>query len=473
MSKIMKTSFARLLILCLLVPLLAGCAGFQPKPISTSDTVAALEARTLDNTKLRDFIQRNIAQDAASWPPKSWDLTLLTLAAFYYHPDVDVARAKWGVAEASIVTAGMRPNPGLGVSAQQNAIEPGGVKPWAFFWNLDIPVETAGKRGYRIAQARHLSEAARLNLADTAWKAYSRVRSSLVTLYAARESTTLLQEQETLQADIVKLLEHRFAMGEISQPEVTQARITHQQTLLALRESQRQESQARVELASAIGLPNSSLTGITLSFDGISEIPNPENLSTSEVRHEALLNRADILAALAEYEASQSDLQQAIAKQYPDTHLGQGWAWGQGWILGLTLTLPVFNQNDGPIAEAEARRRQAAASFTALEARALGEIDSALAAYRATAQKLDTADGLLNDQKKRQRSTQARFQAGDVDRLTLIETRLELLSTQLARLGIFVQEQQSLGLLQDAVQRPLTPIPLISVMNPSKEKNQK
>ena len=70
MSKIMKTSFTRLLIPCLLVPLLAGCAGFQPKPISTSDTVAALEARTLDNTKLRDFIQRNISQDAASWPPK-------------------------------------------------------------------------------------------------------------------------------------------------------------------------------------------------------------------------------------------------------------------------------------------------------------------------------------------------------------------------------------------------------------------
>ncbi len=35
---------------------------------------------------------------------------------------------------------------------------------------LDIPIETAGKRGYRMAEARYLSEAARLNIAQTAWE---------------------------------------------------------------------------------------------------------------------------------------------------------------------------------------------------------------------------------------------------------------------------------------------------------------
>ena len=36
---------------------------------------------------------------------------MLTLAAFYYHPSLDVARADWREAAGGIVTAAERPNP--------------------------------------------------------------------------------------------------------------------------------------------------------------------------------------------------------------------------------------------------------------------------------------------------------------------------------------------------------------------------
>ena len=44
---------------------------------------------------------------------------------------------------------------------------------------VDLTLETGGKRGYRIAQATQLSEAARLNVASIAWQVHSRVRSEL------------------------------------------------------------------------------------------------------------------------------------------------------------------------------------------------------------------------------------------------------------------------------------------------------
>jgi multidrug efflux pump subunit AcrB len=90
---------------------------------------------------------------------------------------------------------------------------------------------------------------------------------------------------------------------------------------------------------------------------------------------------------LAEYSASQADLQIEIANQYPDIHLGPGYAYNAGsagdnqWDLGLTVTLPVLNQNQGPIAEAQAKRAQAAAHFLSIQAAAVSEIDSALAGY--------------------------------------------------------------------------------------------
>jgi hypothetical protein len=40
--------------------------------------------------------------------------------------------------------------------------------PWVAAFDLDIPIETAGKRGHRIAQAGRLSEAAKLNIGSIA-----------------------------------------------------------------------------------------------------------------------------------------------------------------------------------------------------------------------------------------------------------------------------------------------------------------
>ena len=418
-------------------------------------------------------MRQNLPQEASPWPPKQWDLTLLALAAFYYSPELDVARSRLGVAEAGIITAGMRPNPTLDIFGQRNA--PSGGFPWTWGLNLSIPVETAGKRGYRIDQAQHVSEAARWELAGTAWQVYSRVRTSLVGLYAANERVAPLKEQERLLSEIASLLDRRLRAGEVSSAEVAQARITLQQTRLALSEARKQEIEARVKLAAAIGVPAASLTGIAVSFDGLGAIPGPNALPVSEVRRHALTNRADILAALAQYQASQSALQLAIARQYPDLSLGPGYQWDQGvnkWSLGLSLTLPLLNRNEGPIAEAEARRTQAAANFTALQARVIGDLDLALAAYRAVSRKLQTADELVTEQERRQALLEARFRAGDTDRLALAEGAFEVISAKRARLDTLIEGQQSLGALEDAIQRPLIPamsFPAISAAGPRKE----
>src|SRR5574341_439976 len=148
-----------------IVTVSAGCVSFQPKPIVPTQTASAFKARTLDNPGLKAFLEANLHHELTPWPMKSWDFSLLTLAAFYYHPDLDVARAKWGVAEAGVITAGGRPNPSLGLSPQYNVNAITGLSPWTLGLTLDIPVETAGKRGYRVAQAKHRSEAARLSIA--------------------------------------------------------------------------------------------------------------------------------------------------------------------------------------------------------------------------------------------------------------------------------------------------------------------
>ncbi len=474
----MENQIRKTLLLIAIPVFFAGCATFQPKPISPTGTAAAFEARTLDSAGLRKFLTANLGHDVTSWPPKTWDFQMLTLAAFYYHPDLDVARAKWGVAESAVVTAGGRPNPSVGFTPEYNVDAAHGISPWKLPFTFDIPIETAGKRGYRIDQAKYLSEAARLNIATVAWRVRSRLRARVIDLYAASQTERFLARQQAVQQELVKLLEQRLDFGEASQPDVTRERIALAQTQLSLRRAQKQRAEARVRLADALGLPVGALDGVNLSFGFFDRATI--DLPSRDARRQALLQRPDILAALSTYAASQSALQLEIAKQYPDVHLGPGYSWDQGdskWSLGVSLTLPLFNQNQGPIAEAEARRNEAAARFLSLQAQVIGEIDRALAGYRAALQTLRTADQLVESRNEQQRSAQQMFDSGQADRLELRSADLELTAAELSRFNALTAIQQSIGTLENAVRQPLNPPESLSNLpetNPraAEEKNE-
>lgn len=458
---IMATRRSSLLLSFLLLLTLGGCASFADKPLIASDTASDLEARTLTDAGLRDFLRQNLKPIDSSWPPASWDLTGLTLAAFYYHPDLDVARAELGLAEAGSITAGMRPNPTLSFVPQLHSrTEPGlGIlSPWTMGWTLTIPVETAGKRGYRLEQAKYQTDAARFKLLYAAWQVRSRVRAALLAFYTAQTKREALQKQLAIQTALVDLLAHRLAAGAVSQPDLTLAHLAQQQAQLLLGEAQREYAEARVLLASAVGLPARALDGIVLSFDAFAQLPPEEALGVARLRQQALVNRADILKALDDYEASQSALRLEIAKQYPDIQASPAYQWDQGdskWSLGVSLTLPLLNQNEGPIARAEARRKLTAATFLALQSKTLGDIDQTVAGFRAASGKLATAETLLASREQQQRSVAAQFKAGETDRLALTSAEVELISIRLARLDAWSRAQQALGLVEDALQRPL------------------
>lgn len=380
---------------------------------------------------------------------------MLMLAAFYFHPELDVARAQWAVTEAGRVTAGERPNPTAAVAPGRNTTT-ATPSPRIVTAALDLTLETAGKRGYRIAQAVQLAEAARLNIASVAWQVRSRVRSGLLDLYGARESEALLRQQQTIHAENLRILEFQYQEGAISAFELTQARLASDSARLALHDAERRSAEARVQLADAIGVPVSALEGVEFSFESFDELPT--DLPVPDVRSRALLNRADILGALAEYAASQSKLQLEIARQYPDVHLGPGYEYDQGddkWSLGLSLTLPVFSRNEGAIAEARARRAEAAARFDALQARVLAEISLAVAAYRTALRKQMDASAMLADLTRQERVAQSMLEAGEISGSDLAALRLQLSVSTLARLDALLQAQRAAGQLEDAVRRPL------------------
>ena len=399
--------FSRSLAAACAALVLAGCAHFEPKPISPAQTAAALESRSLTNSALKTFLEKNLHRDLTNWPAASWDFDLLTLAAFYYHPDLAVARAQWNVAQAGIQTAGGRPNPTLSLVPGYDTTHNAGLSPWFPAVSFDVPIETAGKRGRRIATAEQLSESARLNIATVAWQIRSNLRKSLLDSTGAHQRAMLLQAQVSIQERIAELLAQQAEAGAIAKSDLATRRVALQKARLDLADAASQRVEARARVAEAVGIPLKALDGVELAFQPLKDFSPPGDLTSAEVRRAALTSRADILGALADYAAAQATLQLEIAKQYPDVHLNPGYQYDQGdnkWSLGLSVELPVFNQNQGPIAQSRARRKLAAAKFLQLQSQVIAQVERAVAGWQSAQSLLKTSGELLDSAQRQQES---------------------------------------------------------------------
>jgi len=432
-----------------------ACVRYHPRPIAPAKTMEDFEARRLESPELGAFLVSN--KEAEAWPPAEWDLKSLTLAALYYHPDMDIARAQWGVARGGRITAGERLNPVLNPLIGYNTTSPTSeVTPWIPEVALELTIETAGKRGIRIAEARELAEAARWQILATAWDVRSRLRGALLGVYAAGEFQSLLLDQEKLQTEFVRLLQIQRETGEVSTYDVTQARVALDASRLAAIEASRAKEDAMARLAAALGLSRKALDGVKISFDAFRR-PEPD-FPAADVRRHAVLNRSDILASLADYEASQSALRLEIAKQYPDIQLGPDYQLDQTdskWTIGLGLVLPILSRNRGPIAEAMARREESAARFLALQSEVIGELDAAVEDCRAAVLKSRAADDLLANLARQERAARAQLELGEISKLEFLGIELELNAGAQARLEALVQAKEAIGRLENAAQSPL------------------
>jgi len=440
--------------ICVGFLLFTGCATrkYHAAPISPVETASNLQTRTLQDAALKEYVESNLGKETKAGPLRTWDLQMLTLAAFYFSPTLEAERARLARAQAAIITAGARPNPTVSMT-------PGVPSPYLFGLDLSFPIQTTGKRRYQVEQAQNLGDAARYTLADSAWKIRNQIRAALVDLLLASRQVDLLRSEEQIRSVQVELLQQRLEVGEISRPEVDRGRIELSNTRLAVRNAEGHAATARSSLAAAIQIPVSGLNGADLSWSQFDHPPAVETFSPQQVQKEAVLNRLDVRSALAEYVATESVLRLEIARQYPDINVGPGYQYEEKnsfFTVGLSTTLPIFNRNQGPIAEAEARRKEAEANFRATQALVIAQSETALARYSAALKELAEADESLSTiQVLQEQMARRAVESGQSDKLELNGVLLQGSVAAKARLDALGRAQAALGELEDALQRPL------------------
>lgn len=453
---------ARILIPCLTVyALVSGCAHYTPTPIDPARSAQDWQRRALSDPGLRSFMEANSPEMTQPWPRALWDLTGLTLVAFYYHPSLDSARAQLHIAEAGEITAGARPNPSVGIPAEYTSNVGEGMSPWLLGFTWDIPMETAGKRRLRIAQAKHVSQAAQLQLAEAGWMVRSALRAALAEYLLSQRDLELQQAEVEARSALTTLMAQRLAAGEISRTELDAAQTQSAQAQVALHAVQGHLNEARIVLATTLGVPVTALDDLRFEWGDLEHPLDLGVLSEEAVQTDGLLNRLDVRRSLVDYLTLESALHLQIARQYPDLHWQPGFTFDQGehrFALGVGFELPVLNRNEGPIAEATAQREKGAADFLALQSRVIGELHQARARYAAARAELAEIDtSLASVQSRTEQLTERAFELGEADRLAVASVRLQGILLARTRLDALRRTHAALGALEDAVQRPLQP----------------
>ena len=435
--------------------LASGCASVPSPPLLPAVSAAALDARSLDDPRLAAFLTASGV--TATSPAEPWDLRRLTLVAVYYHPDIEIADARLSAAQAAIRTAAQRPNPVFNLTPQFNATN---VNPtaWTVGTAINLLLELFGKREARTDEAKALAEAARFDVDSASWQVRGRVRSAMLTLWSAERHAELVAQRRDLQIELTGFLERRLTVGEASSLDVGRERAARDAAVLAVSDAARDVADARVVLATAIGIPARALGSIRLDYTAITATPDPTLTDIPRLRRAALTSRGDVQASLARYAAAQAGLKLQLANRVPNLSIGPGYQYDQGdskFSLSIQSDLPISNANGGPIGEADARRREAAASFIALQAQIIGDIDRAVAACNSSNQSLGAAEVLARQQGDRKARNARIFRAGAIDHVTLLTGDIEYAAGQDARLQALVVQRSALGQLEDALRIPI------------------
>jgi outer membrane protein, heavy metal efflux system len=430
---------------------LGACQVYQTKILDPQATSISFGKRRLDDSAVRSsLVSSGHWSGKRAWPPRPWRLRELQGVALFYHPEIAVAKAKAATARAAISTADTAPNPTLSFLPELGANPGAAASPWVLGFSLDVPIETAGKREKRTAQAQAAANSVALSIADTAWTVASGVRAALLELEVATRRLEVLEKQQENDLALVSMLATRVKAGEAPRTDLSVYQTQQSRDSIDLADARSKLDASRAKLAAALGVPAISLRAAVLSFGALDHFPG--NLDAVKLRKAALIRRSDILGALEDYAAADAALRLEIAKQTPDLHLNPGYTFDQGqskWALGLGLTLPV-DRNRGPIREAVAKREEAAAVFERLQIGIRGELDQALAAYQADRKRLGEIENLVTSQTQQLSDALRLSKAGEGGRLGENTALTLVLQAQLARVDALGQAQQSLGRLQDS-----------------------
>ena len=395
--------------------------------------------------------QRAISQQS----PRPLTLEQVLRSVVERHPLVEAAEARLRGARGARSTARALPNPVFTYQVE-NAAFPGGATPVGLDRETSVlatlPLEPLWQRWSRTSRAGAEVRAADAELALArrdvvlgAARAFYRVALAQVSVRGAADI------EESLDS-LVRFNRTRVAEGVAAEGDLIRVEVERDRAMTERALQEAELARARAELLPFLGdtqRPSATLASFVVAVDdsvmGSGAVLPPEG----ELTARALTSRPDVVAARARARAagSETGYQRALLVRQLGLTFGAKTTGGvRSMVAGLSLPIPLFDQNRGEIGRAAGERTAAERELAWTELRASAEVAGAYEAARVLGEQVSRLKGsFLSRAEESRRVALAAYQEGaaplfqviDATR-TLAEARLTYYRAQFAeREGLF------------------------------------
>ena len=292
------------------------------------------------------------------------------------NPALSAARREVEATEAQVLQGSLRPNPSLVYLTDDASRATNNSSA-----QIDIPIETAGKRLARVDAAERGKEVAVSDLTGRQLKIRASVMAAFFDVLAAQELTMLADGSAALAHRATEIAAKRVMAGKVSPVEETKARVAEAGARVALAQAESELRNARRRLSSLWGNTSPNFKHAIGELDALPEVPARE-LVERRLAISPLLDRAQ-----REVIRRQSLVSVEQSKATPDLTFSVGMKRREDVqrdqvILGLSIPLPLFNRNQGNLLEALRREDKARDELQATQTALASEVLQALEQVR-------------------------------------------------------------------------------------------
>jgi len=308
-------------------------------------------------------------------------LTLARALALTLARSPQLSAFSWDIraAEARIIQARLVPNPEISLEGEDftRADVRSATESMQNTLELSQLIELGGKRTSRIREAQFDREATEWDYQVKRLEVLKLSSSAFIDVLAAQRNVQLAEENVELTEGAVPVTQKRVEAGKASNVELVRTNTAVATARIRLTEARRDLETARVNLAAQWGAKKATFPSVTGNLDQLRPIPSLESLKAK------LQKNPDLARWTTERQKREATLNLARAEAKPDLTiragprlLGASHA-DLTFVAGFSIPLPLWNRNQGKIAEAEANVAKAADERATVEASAFAELNEA------------------------------------------------------------------------------------------------
>jgi len=319
-----------------------------------------------------------------AWPslgtePEGKPLTLARALAITLEKSPVLSSFSWDIraAEARIIQAKLVPNPEISLEGEDftRADVRSATESMQNTLELSQLIELGGKRNSRIREAQFDREATEWDYQVKRLEVLKLTTLAFIDVLTAHRNVQLAEENVELTEGAVPVTHKRVEAGKASDVELLRTNTAVATARIRLSEVRRDSETARVNLAAQWGAKKATFPSVTGNLDQLRPIPSLETLKAK------LQKNPDLIRWTTERQKREATLNLARAEAKPDVTLRAGpRLLGASHadltlVAGFSIPLPLWNRNQGKIAEAEANVAKSADERAAAEARAYAELN--------------------------------------------------------------------------------------------------